>query len=213
MAAETHSVRVHPNGKWAYVPNKALDYVAQFLFDGVTGKLTPNTPATLSTGADSEPRHIALTPSGEFALIAFEGSSRIGSYRVTASGTLEEVETKSLLPDGFTGSNTGAHVLVHPNGKFVYASNRGHDSIAVFGLGDDGKLTLLEHEPSLGKEPRGFDIDSTGSLLVVANQGTGNDGALLAFAIGVDGKLTQIGEPVTGLKSPNSVSIITRAKR
>jgi 6-phosphogluconolactonase len=212
-SAQTHSVRVHPNGKWAYAPNKALDSVAQFLFDAESGKLTANTPATLSTAKQSGPRHIALTPNGEFAFVSFETSSQVGSYRVGTDGTLSQVDLQSLVPSDFTGMNTGAHLLVHPSGKFVYASNRGHDSIALFALGSDGKLTLLQHVPSQGKNPRNFDIDKSGSLLVVANQGENDDekqGTLAVFTIGSDGKLSALGAVVTGLKSPNSVSIITR---
>lgn len=207
--AQSHSVRVHPSGKWAYVPNKALDSIAQFAFDAESGKLTPLPAAVLDTGADSEPRHIALTPSGELALVAFEGSSRIGSYRVLPTGALAEVEVKSLVPDGWSGTNTGAHVLVHPNGRFVYASNRGHDSIAVFALTEAGRLTLLQHEPSRGRMPRNFDIDKSGTLLVVANQGEADDdGRLAVFSIQPDGTLSRRGGVLSGLKSPNSVSIV-----
>jgi 6-phosphogluconolactonase len=209
--AQSHSVRVHPSGRWAYVPCKALDNIAQFAFDATSGKLTPLPAAVLDTGADSEPRHIALTPSGELALVAFEGSSRIGSYRVLPTGALAEVEVKSLLPEGWNGDNTGAHVLVHPNGRFVYASNRGHDSIAVFALTAAGRLTLLEHESSRGSTPRNFDIDKSGTLLVVANQGDGDgNGSLAVFEIEPDGTLSRTGSVLSGLKSPNSVSIVQR---
>ena len=172
----------------------------------MAGSLTANTPAFKDTAEGAGPRHIAFHPSGAFAYVINENDSTLSAYRVTAQGLLEDIESASTLPPGYTDPNTGAHVLVHPNGKHVYASNRGHDSIAVFAIdAADGSLTFVEHEPSRGNTPRNFDIDSTGELMVVANQDTGS---LAVFRIASDGTLAPLGELVTGLPQPNAVAIV-----
>lgn len=209
-AAHTHSVRTDPSGRFAYVPNKDAHHVAQFAFDARTGKLSPLRPAVVA--APGGPRHIAFTPEGRFAVVMMEYDDKVNSYAVGADGALTQVDSQSSLPAGFAGDdNTGAHVLVHPRGKFVYASNRGHDSIAVFAIAASGQLTLLEHVKTLGKTPRNFAIDPSGQLLVVANQGEvgADSGSLVVFAIGEDGKLTQRGAPLAGLRSPNAVAIVS----
>ena len=219
-SAQTHSVRVHPSGKWVYAPNKARNEIATFALNADLGKLTPSETVALAGG----PRHIAFDASGKYAFVITELSNELVSYGVGSDGKLTKVDSKSTLPSGFSGQgNTGAHVLVHPSGKYVYASNRGApgssadfaDSIAVFALASDGKLSLLQHVESGGAVPRNFDIDSTGTLMVVANQGSEQtaDGTLVVFAIGSDGKLTPKGSPVTGLKQPNAIGLVTRAKR
>lgn len=219
-SAQTHSVRMHPNGKWVYAPNKAIDKIACFTLNGATGALT----ALDTVEQPGGPRHIAFDPAGKYAFVVTELSNELVVYRVGNDGKLSKVDSKSTLPSGFAGSgNTGAHVLVHPNGKVVYASNRGQagekaafaNSIVAFTIGGDGKLTLLQHTDSRGLIPRNFDIDSTGTLLVVANQGNQNasDGTLAAFAIAADGKLTPKGTPVSGLVQSNAVAIVTRPKR
>lgn len=210
--AHSHSIRTDPSGKWAYVPNKDANAIAQFAFDEATGKLTELTPATVA--APGGPRHIAFTPDGKFAYVILEYDDKVNAYSVGANGALTQIDSKSSLPTGVAGDqNTGAHVLVHPNGKYVYASNRGHDSIAVFAIAADGKLTLRANTPSQGKIPRNFDIDARGELLVVANQGDGsNNGTLAVFAIRGDGTLEQRGTTLTGLKSPQAVALVNRPR-
>lgn len=211
--AQTHSVRVHPSGKFAYAPNKGRNDIASYTFDVATGKLAPLAHAPfIATGADSWPRHFAFTPDGSYAYVSCERASTVIAYRVAADGTLLELARERSLPAGYSGPNDGAHLLVHPQGKAVYMSNRGHDSIVVFAIESDGRLRLLEHEPSRGKIPRNFDIDSTGTLLVVANQGDDNvaNGTVAVFQIESDGKLAPLGTPVSGLARSNAVALITR---
>ena len=207
-SAQTHSVRVHPSGKWAYVPNKALDKVAQFSFDTNTGKLTalPDHPFADCPGG---PRHVAFNSTGSYVFVATEVSSELVSLRPGDDGVLSEIDRASTLATA-SPDNTGAHVLVHPNDKFVYSSNRGDDSIAVFAIAADGKLTRLQNASTVGKTPRNFDIDSSGAYLIAANQGDGTgNGSLVVFAIGDDGKLTQRGSPLSGLDAPAAVSIVS----
>lgn len=207
--AETHAFRVHPSGKWAYAPNKGRDEIALFAFDAQTGELDPIGSGALRDQADG-PRHIDFTPDGRYAYVTFEANSMLGAYRVEADGSLAQLEKVSTLPDGFAGAaNNAAHVRVHPSGRFVYTSNRGHDSIAVFAVADDGTVRLVEHASSRGETPRHFDIDEAGELLVVANQGAGAaDGSICVFAIAEDGKLALLSER-GGLPSPTAVAIVT----
>jgi len=210
--AQAHAVRVHPTGKWAFVPTKGLDSVAQFSF-GQDGKLTANTPASFSRSSPlfDGPRHIAFSPDGRFAFVILEIGDELTSLAVDASnGRLQEVDRKPRLPGGFAAQDTGAHVLSHPNGKYVYGSNRGSNTIAAFSYDAAGKLTLLEHESSRGKTPRGFDIDPSGQFMVVANQlaEDGPGGSVTVFAIEPDGRLTARASPLTGLASPAAVSIV-----
>ena len=208
-SAQTHSVRVHPSGKWAYVPNKALDKVAQFNFDANTGKLTA-LPGHAFAECSGGPRHVAFNSTGSLVFIATELSNELVSFSPADDGVLTELDRASTLAAA-SSDNTGAHVLVHPNNKFVYTSNRGDDSIAVFAVADDGKLTRLQNAATVDKTPRNFDIDSSGRYLIAANQGDGaGSGSLVVFAIGDDGKLTPRGAPIRGLDQPAAISIVTR---
>jgi 6-phosphogluconolactonase len=210
--AQSHSVRVHPSGKWAYVPNKKLDSVAQFVF-GSDGKLTAN-PAGASFSRTSPlfdgPRHLAFSSDGALAFVISEVGNELTSFAVEANGTLRELNRKPRLPTGYSQVDNGAHVLAHPGGKFVYGSNRGSNTIAAFAYDSAGQLTLLEHEPSRGKTPRGFDIDPAGQFMVVANQEAsgGGGGSVSVFAIEADGRLTAKASPLTGLASPAAVAIV-----
>jgi 6-phosphogluconolactonase len=205
-SAQTHSVGIHGNGKWVFAPNKALDAIAQLTFDVNTGRLS----LRASHRSEGGPRHIAVH--ADLAFVMHEADSHLASYRIDEQGNLNDVDRKSALPAGFAGKSTGGHVLVHPSGRFVYVSNRGHDSIAVFASTADGRLSLLQHVPTQGKTPRHFDIDARGELLIVANQGSdgADDGSLVGFTIGRDGRLTPRGSAATGLKSPTTVVLVGR---
>jgi 6-phosphogluconolactonase len=209
-SAETHSVVVHPAGTSAFAPNKGLDEIAQFRFDSSTGQLTANSAGPFESEHDG-PRHIAFAPNGRFAYVTYEGSNVLGAYQVGSDGTLQELEALSTLPSTYQGANRAAHVLVHPNGRYVYVSNRGHDSLAVFAIADDGRLSLRQHVASGGKTPRHFDLDALGELLVVANQGDedASNGTLAVFSLGSDGRLSALAVPVTGLKSPTTACIVS----
>jgi 6-phosphogluconolactonase len=146
--------------------------------------------------AGAGPRHFAFHPNGRFAYIIDELASQVDAFAYDAPhGRLAAIQSISTLPPGFQGSNTGAEIQVHPSGKFLYGSNRGHDSIAIFAIDPrTGKLSPLGHESTQGKMPRYFGIDPSGAFLLTANQASDN---IVLFRIGGDGKLTPAGSSLS----------------
>lgn len=190
-----HCIDSDPAGKFVLSCDLGLDKVLIYRLDAATAKLTPNDPAFGSVPAGSGPRHIAFHPNGKLVYVINEmGSSVTAFHYDPQAGSLQPFQTTSTLPDDFKGESSGAEIQVHPNGKFLYASNRGHDSIAVFAIDDSGKLTPVDHTSTQGKMPRSFGIEPTGTLLVAANQ-SGNN--LVVFRIDQNtGKLTPTGSNV-----------------
>jgi 6-phosphogluconolactonase len=170
--------------------------------------LAANVPATLSFPAGTGPRHLAFHPSGTFAYVVGELDSTLTALSIdTQNGTLNWIETESTLPTTFSGSNTGADVRVHPNGAFVYSSNRGHDSIAMFSIAQ-GRLASMGHQSTQGSTPRNIHIDPTGTFLLAANQGSGS---VVTFRIGSDGRLIDTGHSVN-VNAPAFVGVVTQAQ-
>lgn len=169
-----HSINLDPANRFAFVADLGLDKIMVYRFDAAAGTLAPNDPAWASVAAGSGPRHFAFHPGGHFAYVINELKSTLTAFRYDASrGILDEVQTVSSLPAGPVEGNTTAEVQVHPSGKFVYGSNRGHDSIAVFAVdAATGQLQLVEHESTQGKTPRNFGVDPTGQFLLACNQGS-----------------------------------------
>src|SRR5690606_24838506 len=158
-----------------------LDKLLVYRFDVATGKLTPNDPPAASVAPGAGPRHFAFHPNGKLAYVINELNSTVTAFEYDGkAGRLKEIQTLSTLPEGFSGNNSPAEGVVHPSGRYVYGSNRGHDSIAIYHVGDDGRLELLAHESTGGKTPRNFAIDPSGQFLIAANQGTNN---VLVFKI------------------------------
>lgn len=187
-----HSINLDPMGKRAFVADLGLDKVLIYEYDPVKGQLTPNDPASAELAPGAGPRHFAFHPSGNFAFVINELSSTLTAFRYDAdTGAMSEADTASTLPADFDGDNTTAEVRVHPNGKFVYGSNRGHDSIAMFRFDEStGKLTLIGNEPTGGQTPRNFNLDPTGQYLLAANQA--ND-LVVVFQVDPEtGKLTAV---------------------
>jgi len=208
QGAKSHSIIAR--GGFAWVANLDLDSIAQLTFDDSTGQLADNpASAAFADRPDSGPRTIAAPPdaSSPHLYVSHEFGSSISVMRVADTGTLSEQQTLSTVPPGFSGENTGSHVQVHPNGRFLYASNRGYDSIAVFAIAANGTLALLQHAPTRGQTPRHFDIDASGEWLIVANQ---DSGTLAAFRIVSDGRLEPFGELMTNLLAPTTVAVIRR---
>jgi len=206
--ANAHLIDVDPSNQYAFVPCLGTDRVAQFRFDPGTGQLTANAVPTVATAAGAGPRHLAFHPGGGFAYLINEKNETMTAFRHDpATGRLTELQTLPALPAGVgLGGNSGAEVLVHPSGKFVYGSNRGHDSIVAFSLDQaTGRMTLIGHTPTGGDTPRNFAIDPAGRLMLVANQGSGS---IHAFRIDqATGALTAIG-PVATVASPAYVGIV-----
>ena len=150
-----HSVNIDAANRFAFAADLGLDKVFIYRLDAAAGKLTPNNPAWVALPPGSGPRHFAFHPNGRVAYVINELKSTITAMNYDAQrGALTPFATVSTLPEGFSGNNTTAEVQVHPSGKFVYGSNRGHDSIAMFAVDQStGAPWFLGTEPSQGKKP------------------------------------------------------------
>ncbi len=191
-----HSVNFDPTGKLVIAADLGLDKLLVYRLDLTTGKLAPHQPAWVKVDPGAGPRHVAFHPTGRFAYVINELASTITAFTYQAdAGRLEAVQTISTLPEGFTGNNTTAEVQVHPSGRFLYGSNRGHDSLAIFAIDPaTGKLTLKGHASTQGKTPRNFGIDPTGQYLVAANQDS--DNVVLLRIDAQTGQLTPAGQQI-----------------
>lgn len=173
-APHPHSIVTGPENKHAYVPDLGLDRVKVYGFDEEDGSLSPIPEKDVVTPPGSGPRHITFHPDGRFAYVTLELTSQLAAYAYE-DGSLREIGIYDMLPPEFEGSSTSAEVRVSADGRFVYASNRGHDSIAVFRIDTrSGALTLLQQASTLGAIPRNFTLDPSGRMLVLQNQSTEN---------------------------------------
>ncbi|UUZ86021.1 lactonase family protein [Paenibacillus sp. P26] len=187
-----HSTYTDPDQRYLYSPDLGLDRIKIYEPDTAAMKLIPRGEVAADPGAG--PRHMAFHTSKPWVYVINELNSTIAVYiRDAANGRLEQIQSISTLPESFQGENTTAEVLLSPDGRFVYGSNRGHDSIAVFAVDEaSGKLTLVEIVPSGGRIPRNFGITPDGRFLVVAHQETGN---LVSFRIdAATGRLQDTGQ-------------------
>jgi 6-phosphogluconolactonase len=172
-----HSVNVDPSGKRAFVADLGLDKVLIYKLDAAAGTITPNDPAFLKLPDATGPRHFSFHPSGKWAYTNLEMSLEVAALsHDVKTGALEVLEIESTVPDGTERKgNSTAECLVHPTGKWVYVSNRGHNSIAVFAIDQKtGKLDFIEHESTQGEIPRNFGIDPSGKFLIAGNQRSDN---------------------------------------
>lgn len=201
-AAHAHSIDLSPDERFAFVNDLGLDELLVYKFDKRRGSLKPNNPPFAKLDAGAGPRHFALAPSGEYAYVISELASTVTLFSFAAkAGTFNQLQTISALPDDFKGENDDAEIEVHPSGKFLYASNRGHDSITVFAIDPEkGRLSLVEHTSTQGKTPRNFAIDPTGTRLFAENQESNN---IVVFRIDqktgkltLMGKTLEVGQPV-----------------
>ena len=185
-AEEPHQTLIGPTGDLVYVPHRNGQRIEWFTL-GADGSLARR--GGLAAEAGAGPRHLAFTPDGEYAYVINEYDDSISAHRVGADGTLTRFQTISTLPAGFDGDmNTGADIHVAPNGRFVYGSNRGHDSIAMFALESNGRLRSLGHV-STEAGPREFDVSPDGRFLVVAGR---DSGFLQSYRVLRDGTLTSV---------------------
>ena len=171
-----HSINLDAANRFAFAADLGLDKVLVYRFDPVKGSLTPNDPPAASVAPGAGPRHFAFHPNGRFAYVINEILSTVTAFRYDAErGILTEIQTVATLPADFKGTSSTAEVQVHPSGKFLYGSNRGHDSLAIFTIdADTGRLTPAGHQPTGGKTPRNFGIDPTGNWVLAANQSSNN---------------------------------------
>jgi 6-phosphogluconolactonase len=173
-APRAHSINLDPGNRFAYAADLGIDKVLIYRFEADRGTLVANDPPFAAVRPAAGPRHFAMHPSGRFAYAINELDMTLTAFAADAQrGGLTEIETLSTLPPGEAikeGFST-ADVQVHPSGRFLFGSNRGHDSIVVFTIDDKtGKLTYVEHESTQGSTPRGFGIDPSGRYLLAANQ-------------------------------------------
>ncbi|HEY0170881.1 MAG TPA: lactonase family protein [Pyrinomonadaceae bacterium] len=175
-APHAHCVLLDRANKFAYSCDLGTDKVMAHRFDAGGGGLTPNEPPYFSTKPGAGPRHLAFHPRGRFLYLMNELDSTVTALAHDAArGTLRELQTVSALPRDFSGANTGADIHLTPDGKFLYSSNRGHDSIAGFAVNPrTGRLRPIGHTPTGGRTPRNFVIDPSGRFLLAANQKSDN---------------------------------------
>jgi 6-phosphogluconolactonase len=202
-----HSINLDAANRFAFAPDLGLDKILVYRFDAAAGTLAANDPAWAAVAPGSGPRHFAFHPNGKFAYVINEMKSTVTGFRYDAArGALVDVQTVSTLPAGPVEGNSTAEVQVHPTGKFVYGSNRGHDSIAVFAAdAATGQLTLVETESTQGKAPRNFGVDPSGQFLLACNQGSDT---IVGFRIDQQtGALTPTGQKLD-VPSPVCVTFV-----
>ncbi len=193
-----------PDNRFLLVADLGVDRVFVYNFDAAKGALTPGDSVKLSPG--SGPRHLTYSQDGRFVYVLNELTAAIDAFRWnTRRGSLEPLGSAPMLPADYTGAKSGAEIAAHPNGKFLYASNRGHDSIAVFRIRGNGTLLAAGYVPTGGKTPRNFAIDPSGNFLLAANQ---ESGSIVVFRIDRrTGSLTPTGERVA-VPSPVSIAFV-----
>jgi 6-phosphogluconolactonase len=191
-----HFIMPDPSDRFALTCDLGLDQVLVYRLDPIKPSLIANAPPFAAVKPGSGPRHLAFHPSGRFVFLINEMGSTLTVFAYDSKrGALKGLQTISTLPEGFAGNSTCAEVQVHPSGKFVYGSNRGHDSIAVFGFdAASGKVTCVEHQSTQGKTPRHFALDPAGKWLLAENQDSDN---IVVFRVdSKTGRLSPAGQTV-----------------
>jgi 6-phosphogluconolactonase len=199
-----------PDNRFALVAEHGIDEVMVYHFDAAKGSLTPDEPPFLKATSGAAPRHLSFHPNGKILYELNELGSTVTALNYdAAAGTLSRVQEISTLPADFKGTSMTAQMQVDRTGKFLYASNRGHDSIAVFAIDPaKGTLTLIEHVPTQGKTPRDFSLDPSGSYLFAANQNSDN---IVLFRVDAKGQLTPSGQVIEPVPEPACV-VFVRAR-
>jgi 6-phosphogluconolactonase len=201
-APHAHSINLDAANRFAFVADLGLDRVLVYRFDADKGSLAKNEPPSVALTPRSGPRHFAFHPDGRHAYVINELANTVTAMQYDADkGALKTIQTVSTLPEGYKKPTWTAEVQVHPSGKFLYGSNRGHDSIAIFSIDDkSGELTPAGRQGSGIKTPRNFGIDPTGKFLLAANQ---DSDSVLVFridaktgALEATGAKVEVGKPV-----------------
>jgi 6-phosphogluconolactonase len=192
-----HWIGVSPDNRFVLAADLGLDKVLAYRFDAATGTLAANAPPFVKVNAGAGPRHFAFHPSGKFAYVLSEMENSVTAFAYKSrNGSLKPLQTISTLAPSYTGAKEAAELVLHPSGKFLYASNRGAaNSITLFAVNTEtGKLTLVDRYATQGKTPRNFAIDPTGEFLLAANQESGN---IVVFRI----------DPATGRLAPTANTV------
>jgi 6-phosphogluconolactonase len=201
-----HCIVVSPDNRYAFAADLGADQILCYKLDPAAAKLTPNKPPFARSPAGAGPRHLTFHPNGKRAYVINELLNSVTLFDYDAdSGALTEKQTISTLPDDFNGTSYCADVKITPDGRFLYGTNRGHDSVAAYRIGDDGRLSLVTIEPSLGKGPQNLAITPDGGWLLCANM-PGNNVAVFRIDPKT-GRLKAVGEPI-GQTSPSCIIIL-----
>ncbi len=191
--SHVHSVNLDLSGRFAFVADLGLDKVFVYRFDPDAGRLAPNDPPWAELPHGVGPRHVAVSADGRFVWVVSEMGNIVTAFAL-GGGALRDIQTISTLPGDFVGTSCTAEIQAHPSGRFLYASNRGHDSVAAFAIDvHSGLLAFLGLTPTGGQWPRHFSVDPTGRFLLVANQRSDN---LVLFRI----------DPASGSLAPTGVT-------
>jgi 6-phosphogluconolactonase len=186
-----HWIRTDPSNKFALVADLGMDQVIVYKFDASTGKLSPNDPASAKVNPGSGPRHLAFHPNGKWVYGVQELSNEVLAFNWDAGkGALDQFQAVKTLADTFKDPSTAAEIAVRADGKFLYATNRGEDTIVVYAIdAKTGELSLKQRVPSGGKVPRYFSFDPSNHWFIVSNQ-EGN--TVVTFSVDAKtGELTQ----------------------
>ena len=204
-----HQAAFDLSGQYVVVPDKGLDKVHVFRFDAINGKLIACDPPFVKARYGAIPRHVTFHPSRPFAYVVNEMDSTVNAYRWdTTRGVLDPFQRIPTTPTNYVGDNTGAEIAILPSGKFLYASNRGHDSIDIFSVGaQSGMLDHVGWESVQGNKPRFFGLDPDAAHLYAANE---NSHTIVEFRVDqASGKLTPTGQIIeTG--SPSCIAFAMR---
>jgi 6-phosphogluconolactonase len=203
-----HCIVVSPDNRFVYAADLGLDQVLGYRLDAATAKLTPIRPPFVRTRPAAGPRHLTFHPNGKQVYVINELANSVTLFDYVAnSGNLIEKQTISTLPKEFAGKSYCADLKITPDGRFLYGTNRGHDSVAAYRIGADGNLTLLAIEPSLGKGPQNLAITPDGTLLLCANM-AGNNVAVFRIDHKTGG-LTSVGSPIS-MPSPSCIRVMPK---
>jgi 6-phosphogluconolactonase (cycloisomerase 2 family) len=203
-SSQPHDIVFDPRGRFIVVPDKGLDATFVFSLDAASGKLVPAAVPSVASRSGAGPRHAGFHPVKPYAYVLNELDSTLATYRFDGErGALAPLQVITTLPPTFTGDSTTSEIVVAASGRFVYASNRGHDSLAIFAVNEaDGTLSPVGWEPTQGKTPRFFAIEPSGAVLYAANM---DSDTIVAFRVDASsGKLAATGQVIkTG--SPSSI--------
>jgi 6-phosphogluconolactonase len=172
VSSHPHDIAFDPSGRFVLVPDKGLDRIFVFRFDSATGRLSAAEPNSVKSRPGAGPRHLAFHPKLPIVWVLNELDSTTATYRWDAKrGTLAPIQVITALPTTFTGYSTTAEIAVSPDGRFVYCSNRGHNSVAIYAADPvDGSLTAIAWQPTQGRDPRFIGLDPVGRFLYAANE-------------------------------------------
>lgn len=201
-----HSIEFSPDNRFAFAADLGIDKVLSYRVDPETSKMTPNDPPSIDLPKGSGPRHVRFHPNGKFFYVINEKGNTVSAFSYDAEkGALTDLQIISTIPDDYDEKTFTADLKITPDGKYLYGTNRGHDSIVSYSIADDGKLKLITIEPSLGKGPQNLAITPDGNHLICANM-PGNN--IVVFKIDSEtGGLTALGEPVE-ISKPACIMIL-----